>query len=132
MKLLTRLCPVVGLDRKAVLEYIVDEEPHGLLLLLKKYYDENVQFGLDAEIMKRIYNFIADYKLIENHRVDPKYAHVVMLLLWYSRRTIFRHQDPHGVVRFCGDPQRKFSVFCMFFENVEILAHFELEMLVGC
>ncbi len=107
IKLITQLAPVVNLSTTDIIMYILHVSAHNLLLALKKYYNENIHFGLSTEIMQAIYSVINQNNWIKSYRADPSYAKVIFLLMWYTRRTIHRHQDPRGAVAFVMDKQRR-------------------------
>eukprot|EP01084_Bolivina_argentea_P157332 274182_1 len=106
IKLIIQLAPVVNLNANDIINYILQVSSHNLLLILKKYYIENIHFGLSTDIMREIYNIIARNNWIGSYRVDPSWAKVIFLLMWYTRRTIYRHQDPRGDLKFIDDKQR--------------------------
>ena len=108
IKLITQLAPLVKLNGYNILLYILNvSSHHNILLILKKYYDENIYFGLNIKILENIYKLIRKNRWIYLYRGDPSYAKVIFLLMWYTRRTIFRHQDPRGDLKFIHDPRKK-------------------------
>eukprot|EP01084_Bolivina_argentea_P043175 79558_1 len=114
IKLITQLAPVVSLSTDDVLLYILDpsqqQSAFNILLILKKYYDQNIHFGLSKEIMRAVYKIITvgtNQNWITNNEADPSYSKVIFLLMWYTRRTLYRHQCPNGELTFRHDPKRQ-------------------------
>ncbi len=56
--------------------------------------------------MKEIYRIIDRNNWIGNYRVDPSWAKLIFLLMWYTRRTIYIHQDPKGNLKFIDNIKR--------------------------
>eukprot|EP01083_Nonionella_stella_P271752 921105_1 len=110
IKLITKLAHVVSFSTNEILSHIIDPSQRAsfdTLLILKKYYDQNIHFGLSKDIMSSVYKIIADLNWIKAIETDPSCANIIFLLMWYTRRSICRHQCPNGEVRFSDDPKRK-------------------------
>eukprot|EP01083_Nonionella_stella_P170821 582191_1 len=77
-----------------------------ILRVLKKYYDKGVYFGLNSKVIRTVYKLMDDNKWISIYETDTSYIHVIILMLWYTRRTVLRHQDPKANTRFIDHPKR--------------------------
>eukprot|EP01084_Bolivina_argentea_P156188 272178_1 len=107
--LIARISPLLHITAFQIKKEVVTlSSSDDFLLVLKRFYDEGIHFGLTEEIAALLYQTIDNNEWItRSATLDASYANVVILSLWFTQRTLFRHHDLLEKTKFIDDETKK-------------------------